>query len=308
MTMPQPDDALYFAYGSNLNRADWEGFCARNGCHPDRLQPVARAILPDMRLSFDYHSMTRGGGALNIQPALGHSIYGVLYRADAEGWKALDAKEGAPYCYQRVARIALAEDGSRVPVVTYEVTPESLCDFTPPTAEYRLIVAQGLTAWGLPTTALERASRNQSPLPAIDTLFVYGTLMAGESRATAIPPKRILSRIPALTPGTLHATAGDYPAMRLPDPDAGPAPGRVRGECLQLVDLPCLLPDLDRIEGFGGYDHPRALFHRTLVPVKREDGRDCRAWCYVAGDAVRPGAVIPGGYWRHHRQDPDRPG
>ena len=299
--MPQPDDALYFAYGSNLNRADWEGFCARNGCHPDRLQPVARAILPDMRLSFDYHSMTRGGGALNIQPALGHSIYGVLYRADAEGWKALDAKEGAPYCYQRVARIALAEDGSRVPVVTYEVTPERLRPFTPPTAEYRAIVAQGLTAWGLPTAALERAADNEQPLPEIDTLFVYGTLMAGESRATAIPPEQILSRIPACTLGTLQATAGDYPAMRLPDPAAGPVPGRVRGECVQLAALPLLLPLLDRIEGFGGYDHPRALFHRTLVPVKREDGRDCRAWCYVAGDAVPTGAVIPGGYWRQHR-------
>ena len=306
--MPDPDAVLYFAYGSNLNRADWEGFCARNGCHPDRLQPVARAILPDMRLSFDYHSMTRGGGALNIQPALGHSIYGVLYRADAEGWKALDAKEGAPYCYQRVARIALAEDGSRVPVVTYEVTPERLRPFTPPTAEYRAIVAQGLTAWGLPTAALERAADNEQPLPEIDTLFVYGTLMAGESRAMAIPSEQILSRLPARTPGTLHATAGDYPAMRLPDPAAGPVPGRVRGECVQLAALPLLLPLLDRIEGFGGYDHPRALFHRTLVPVKREDGRDCRAWCYVAGDAVRPGAVIPGGYWRHHRQDPDRPG
>ena len=306
--MPDPDAVLYFAYGSNLNRADWEGFCARKGYHSDCLQPVARATLPDMRLSFDYHSMTRGGGALNIQPALGHSVYGVLYRADAEGWRALDKKEGAPNCYQRVARIALAEDGSRVPVVTYEVTPERLSDFTPPTAEYRAIVTQGLAAWGLPTAALERAADNEPPLPDIDTLFVYGTLMEGESRATAIPPKRILSRIPALTPGTLHATVGDYPAMRLPDPDAGPAPGRVRGECLQLVDLPCLLPDLDRIEGFGGYDHPRALFHRTLVPVKREDGSDCRAWCYVAGDAVRPGAVIPGGYWRHYRQDQDRPG
>ncbi len=301
--MSLPDDVLYFAYGSNLNRADWERFCARMGTNPESLQPVARAILPDMRLSFDYHSKTRGGGALNIQPAPGHIVQGVLYRADAEGWKALDAKEGAPLCYQRVARIALAEDGSRMPVVTYEVTPESRCGFTKPTDEYREIVAQGLMAWGLTTTALERAANAEPPQSFIDGLFVYGTLMEGESRAMAIPPERILSRLPAYTAGTLHQTAGDYPAMRLPNPHRGSDQGLVRGECLQLADLPGLLPTLDRIEGFGGDDDPRALFHRTLVTVVPDDGQDRLAWCYVAAATHLCGDVIAGGCWRSVHSD-----
>lgn len=303
--MPDPTEVLYFAYGSNLNRADWARYCERHGDNPDGLQPLARAILPDMRLVFDYVSASRGGGVLNLRPAVGHIVHGVLFRADDCGWSTLDAKEGAPHCYQRVSRIALAEDGARVPVVTYEVIPACRTDFARPTPEYRAIVAQGLEDWDLPVDPLERAATNQAPRAAIDTLFVYGTLMQGESRSAIIPCDQLLDVSPGVTAGTLYETAGDYPAMRLPDPQPGPDRGWVRGECLRLAALPELLPRLDRIEGFGGYDDPWSLFHRTLVPVYPDDGHTRLAWCYVAAESGLLGDCIAGGCWRTHCQGQD---
>ena len=307
-----PDqDVLYFAYGSNLNRSDWEQFCARRGYPPDAVQPLTTALLPDRQLVFDYRSVSRRGGVLDLRPAPAHLVPGVLHRVTALGWQALDAKEGAPHCYERVSHLALTADGARVPVVTYAVVPDRRQGFVPPTPSYVEIVAQGLRAWGLSTAPLERAAQDADPPAAVDALFVYGTLLPGECRAGAIPRERMLGRVEAVTAGSLHATAGDYPALRCPLAPGEPDQGPVRGECLQIADLPSLLPVLDRIEGFGGYADPAgsgSLFHRTLLTVTTADGCRVSAWAYVAAPGCQLGAVIAGGCWRRHRQDAARGG
>lgn len=302
-----PDtDVLYFAYGSNLNRSDWEQFCARSGYPPDAVQPLTTALLPDRQLVFDYRSISRGGGVLDLRPAPGHLVPGVLHRVTGLGWQALDAKEGAPRCYERVSHLALTADGARVPVVTYAVVPARRQGFVQATPRYVEIVAAGLRAWGLSTATLERAAQDADPPAALDALFVYGTLLPGECRAGAIPRERVLGRVAAVTAGTLHATAGDYPALHWPPAPGEPDQGPVRGECLHIADLPGLLPMLDRIEGFGGYADPAgsgSLFHRTLLTVTTADGRYVTAWAYVAAPGCRLGAVIAGECWRRHRQD-----
>ena len=208
----------------------------------------------------------------------------------------------SPWYYARVPRIALDDTGAQVPVVTYEVVEARReTDVQRPTEAYRNIVARGLEAWGLAVEPLERAAIDAPPRATIDTLFVYGTLMRGEPRAHVFTEASVSAVVPAVTLGTLHETAGDFPAMRLPDRALGPVRGQVRGECVRMMDLPGLLPVLDRIEGFQGYGQAGALYHRTLVPVRAAaHGPEYMAWCYVAADQRLPGPIIPSGCWRTH--------
>lgn len=62
---------LYFGYGSNLCDVDWADFCHRYGVDPSCMQPLEPAWLPDMELVANYFSSGRGGGVLNVQPAVG---------------------------------------------------------------------------------------------------------------------------------------------------------------------------------------------------------------------------------------------
>lgn len=294
--MNHDQEYLYFAYGSNLNERDWCAYCARAGVSPDVIEPVGRAVLPDMQLCFDYYSTSRKGGALNIQPMRGHVVHGVLYRASALGWRTLDRKEGAPYCYEQVVRTALRPDGSSLKVITYEATDEVRRDFCAPTQDYRQIVANGLRTWGLPVQALDDAADNRPPRVEIDRLFVYGTLLSGQRNAALIPAPMVKSGYPASTAGTLYDTGNAYPAIGL-----GSAHARtVRGECLQVVNVRGLLDILDRVEGFAGYMDPAPLFQRTIVDVVARNGDIHRAWCYVAASDALLREPIEHGCWLTH--------
>lgn len=298
MTTPQADDTpLYFAYGSNLNAADWARYCAGIGAAPEQMQAVAPAVLPDMQLCFDYHAHSRGGGALDLRPQRGQLVHGMLFRVSAQGWAALDRKEGAPHGYRRVRRVALMADGSRVEVLTYEVCDAMRQDFCPPTADYERIVAEGLQAWGLPVDGLADAVADRAPRGGIAHLFVYGTLLRGEANAGLIPAASIRAVQPAWVAGSLYDTGQGYPALKW---QAG-SQRRVRGECLHLADLPELLPALDELEGFGGYDDPAPLYHRTLITLQPENGEPCRAWCYIGAREAMFRVAIEQGCWRTHR-------
>lgn len=294
--------SLYFAYGSNLNEADWADFCQRNGFDAAALKAVAPAVLPDMELAFDYYSNSRGGGALNIRPAPGHVVHGVLFRVSAAGWQALDHKEGSPHRYRRREHLALRDDGSSVPVLTYEVHPQARGDFSPPTAAYLQIVRDGLVAWGLPTAALEAAARGRPPA-AINRLFVYGTLLEGERNAEMIPPSAISRLQPARSAGWLHDTGLGFPAFsQLPADQSSAALNMVEGECLHFTAIERYLPLLDRLEGFFGYGDQDHLFFRTLIEVETADGERSRAWCYTKEQPPSHWKEISHGSWRHHHQ------
>ncbi|CAM5439298.1 hypothetical protein TMEC54S_03211 [Thauera mechernichensis] len=296
MTVTETRERLYFAYGSNLNEADWARFCDRIGVATDVIEAVGPAVLPDMQLCFDYYSHGRQGGALDIAPMRGHVVHGVLYRVSPRGWTALDRKEGAPNFYERIERLAVKPDGSMVKVFTYAVTAARRRDFCAPTAEYRALVAAGLQASGLPIDGLNAAAENRPPRAEIDHVFVYGTLLSGERNAGLIPAQCVKARQPATVAGALFDTGNGYPALALQDG----ARGVVQGECLQIEDLPALLGTLDRLEGFAGYDDPAPLFYRTIVEAKTKGRGAVKAWCYVGARAGMFRDEIVGGCWRSH--------
>ena len=149
-----PAKTLYFAYGSNLH--DWKHDRRLAGL----LKPVRRAVLPDHELGFNRYSSTRKSGVLNIVPCDGQSVTGWLFEiVGDEGWAALDAKEGAPSCYQRVEKVVLDEGGQEFTVITYEVTSQQFKAFEKPSDSYLIVVREGYKAFGIDTKELEFAAR-----------------------------------------------------------------------------------------------------------------------------------------------------
>src|SRR6187401_187193 len=99
---------LYFAYGSNLERADLDRWCEAKSLPPLQLETVGIAYLADRRLAFTHRSRTRGGGVLDIPRQRGSAVAGVIFRvSSARDIEPLDRKEGEGHTYRRVAGFAL---------------------------------------------------------------------------------------------------------------------------------------------------------------------------------------------------------
>lgn len=282
--------AFYFAYGSKLNLVEFRAILAEEGLGEGAIEPVSKAYLPDMKLSFNYYSTSRGGGALNVMPQLGSLIEGYLFRLSPEALAILDAKEGHPSFYERTSVITLGENGIYIPAITYRVCPDRITSFTAPTPEYLKICIEGRRQLGLDERALIAVSAN-APYPKLNTLFCYGTLMRGESRFPMIARHRVKASLLAQTSGQLLAV-GAFPGL-VPDPQ-----NIVQGDFFRLDDIAGLLPELDNIEGFSSFGTANNLFNRTVVDVHVGDGRVRRAWTYFLAEGEF--AALPSHDWREH--------
>lgn len=126
----------------------------------------------------------------------------------------------------------------------------------------------------------------------VDRLFVYGTLRAGESARSLIADHVARAESGATTAGALIGFP-DYPGI-LDD-----APGTVMGELVWLRDLAAAFALLDAYEGDD--------FIRILKRIRRADGGEEWAWCYVLADPglAAAGAPIPHGDWARWRAEQD---
>jgi gamma-glutamylcyclotransferase (GGCT)/AIG2-like uncharacterized protein YtfP len=241
----------------------------------------------------------RAGGALNIRERRGHCVHGALFEVSERGWEILDAKESvAAGCYERIAHMAITGGGRTVPVTTYRVTRQRIEGFVPPSEEYSRIVSRGLACFGLPSEHYEKAARNERADPHVNGVFVYGTLMRGESRHSSIDRHGPEETVRARTRGRLHATAADYPML-----DVGEHHDHevVHGELMRFSDTGPVLETLDVVETFSGYADHGNEYLRTLVEVDTGHSTACLAWTYVAGDRSMIGERIESGCWRTHR-------
>ncbi len=284
--------ALYFAYGSNLNLSDLDESFRKNGYPAGLLKFHSLAWLPDFEPAFTYRSQSRGGGVLSIRERIGSVVEGVLFEVCDVGWAALDRKEGAPNCYERVPVTVLDASGCEITAVTYRVLPGKEKSFVRPTEECVSVVRNGLSTWGICHQAMTAASRNRMP-PLLDGLFVYGTLLRGESRFPLLSGHEIECAVLAETFGQL-ADLGDYPALFNLDSTNS----IVRGEFIRLKQLPSALRKLDMVEGFRGFGLSRSLFRRTRINVDVGDGRIRSAWTYCMDLRGAGAEQIPSGDWR----------
>ena len=284
----------YFAYGSNLDLQDWHRWCRRKGYREELLQPLFKAFLPDRALAFAKWSRTRECGVLDIRPATGHLVEGVVFAVKGDGWDALGRKEGAPRAYQAIDIEALTFDGMAHPVRTFEVVPGQRQQFVAPNDDYLRIVGDGYRAFGMATEALDAAAIDAPAPSALTSVFVYGTLMCGESRSAMLGDDSGTIAV-GRVPGALF-DLGDYPGLQA-DPSRL---AWVVGEIRAPVDGSAV-EALDRIEGFPGFESPGGLFRRRIAEVSIADGRLGRAWVYVLADK-RTYPRIDGGDWRAHQR------
>jgi len=106
-----PRTVWYFAYGSNMNRAQ---MLSRAG----KILEEHNASLPNYEVRFN--KKVRGGTAgANIQPTAGKTVHGVLYKIEEGALRSLDRYEGAPEHYRRIEVQVTPEGGNRVPAQVY---------------------------------------------------------------------------------------------------------------------------------------------------------------------------------------------
>lgn len=290
--------SLYFAYGSNLNFKDLSDWCRRNGFPPpqDWLRPVWPAYLPDHALAFSRYSRERNGGELDIVPAVGCRVPGMVFGVSSPGWEILDKREGVPDVYQRLETDVIGENNETYRVTAYEAVRKEAA-FVKPSEEFLSIVQRGLADYDIDKIPFEEAVKNDGKRPGeINGLFAYGTLMRGESRHEVLSAHNPTCILPAETWGRLF-DCGSYPGMVL-DPKTIPM---VKGEFYQFPAIAEVLPKLDGIEGFDPKDRESSLFNRIRINVGLGKGHVRPAWTYTINRKMPEGSYIISGDWREYR-------
>lgn len=135
----------YFAYGSNLNRAQMK---SRAGEileeRPARLE----------NYEFVFNKKARGGSATgNIRPAPGKTVYGVLYRIPEQALRSLDRFEGVPQHYRRIEVTAIDNEGNKINAQAYIATKVE--NGLRPAPHYLQSILQGAKEHNLPADYIE---------------------------------------------------------------------------------------------------------------------------------------------------------
>ncbi len=137
--------AWYFAYGSNMNRAQMQ---ARAG----KILEEHTAHLPNYELRFN--KKVRGGTAgANVQPMQGKTVYGVLYKIEEAAFRSLDRYEGVPEHYRRIEVRVTPESGQAVSAQVYIATKVE--KGLHPAGHYLQAILEGAGEHGLPVTYIE---------------------------------------------------------------------------------------------------------------------------------------------------------
>ena len=131
----------YFAYGSNLSRAQM----LRR--FPDA-KPKFTVTLPDHKRIFTGRSRKWSDGSVaSIKPCTGEEVVGAIYEISEECRKSLDRCEGYPTVYNRITVTVFTEFGKPVEAITYVKVEQS--DETQPAQEYMDTIQDGYRDWGI---------------------------------------------------------------------------------------------------------------------------------------------------------------
>ncbi len=135
-----PATSWYFAYGSNMNRAQ---MLSRAGQILE--EEVAR--LENYELVFN--KKARGGSATaNIRPAPGKTVHGVLYKIPESAYRNLDRFEGVPEHYRRIEVLATNGAGKKIAAQAYIATKVE--KGLRPAPHYLQVILDGAKEHGLP--------------------------------------------------------------------------------------------------------------------------------------------------------------
>ncbi|RMG39831.1 MAG: hypothetical protein D6719_12375 [Candidatus Dadabacteria bacterium] len=291
----------YFAYGSNLSKKE------RHSSDLSGLRLLSPAILPDFALAFTRYSKKWQGGVSDIVARRGSHVPGALLKVeDSKTLEALDYKEGyfknspEKSAYIRKEYTVLLPDGSMTRAFSYEVRDKE--SFIKPAESYFNTIKSGLRENRLSCEHLRAAAENKQPelYPAL--LFIYGTLMRGESHHYMIKNLSPVNIKEALCRGRLYMLNG-YPGLVLDNTAKCP----VSGELVEFQKDSDPFKSLDDYEDFSGFigkdfaSVEESLYYRTLISVTAGENCSCLAWTYVYRGSLKAAKVISSGSWRTHK-------
>lgn len=161
-----PSGQWTFAYGSNMNLQDLKGWLVSKGYRTDGILQTERATLHGFRLAWNYYSTSRGGGAANIETALGEDLPGLGLKVDKDTLDAIDRKENHPKSYNRGKtqhRIRL-RSGKAVRAWVYIASANRSGSGEPvwPTRAYLQLLIEAAEIHGLPEDHITRLK--QTPI------------------------------------------------------------------------------------------------------------------------------------------------
>ena len=147
----------YFAYGSNMDKEDLDKWCEENGYQKIKFLSVLPAKLKGYKLTFNYFSIRRKGGAANIMESEGNCVYGLLIELTKHDLKTIRAKEGYPNIYKEIEVSVEKFDGTAVQgVKTYKVVKH--CEkikHQPPTKYYMQLIIKNARRYNFPDNYID---------------------------------------------------------------------------------------------------------------------------------------------------------
>lgn len=148
----------YFAYGSNMDKGDLDKWCNCKGYPPITFLGVSRAKLSGYKLSFNYYSFSRKGGAANIMRSEKDCVYGLLIEMENGDLDTIRKKEGYPCYYDEICVGVKTFDGTLYrDVKTYKVVKsKEKSDHQPPTKDYMELIIRNAGEWSFPSKYIKR--------------------------------------------------------------------------------------------------------------------------------------------------------
>lgn len=134
---------LYWAYGSNLNKAAMAVRCPA-------ARPFSRLTVGDGRLLFR--------GVADVQPCEGREIPGALWEITRDCERALDLYEGVASGFYVRRWLRLRIDGAERPALYYVMSPDRI-GVAPPSEPYLETIIEGYRDFGLDLEQLDRSVR-----------------------------------------------------------------------------------------------------------------------------------------------------
>ena len=271
LASPHSSRRLYFAYGSNMNPAQFHRRCPGSDI-------VGLATLRDHR----WYITDRG--VASVTPDPGNRVHGVLARLAEEDERQLDRHEGVSLgLYRREWVTVDVAHGGRVTALIYRS-----CDpgVGRPRPGYLEGIVSGALHHGLPAEAIAQLASSggmQAPPPDDqESLFVYGTLLRGQSNHRHLAGSALVGE--AVTVDCFALYLDGLPMVFEHDPVSP-----IHGELYRVS--PATLAMLDRLEG-----HPE-VYRRSRVAVRVKGGSIIDAWLYFHLDPS--GRIDRGGRYQH---------
>lgn len=115
----------YFAYGSNMDEEDLKKWCDNKKRSFPEWKLLGIACLENYKLSFNYYSNGRKGGAANLMELPDSKVYGLLFEINKEyDIKTIEEKEGYPNFYAEIPVTVKCKDKSINNVKTFKVVKD----------------------------------------------------------------------------------------------------------------------------------------------------------------------------------------